>query len=43
MSYPIDLDEYRDEALTAELARRKKARESGVCDYCGRTPRHGDV
>lgn len=38
MSYPRDLDEFTEEELRAELARRTAARERGVCDYCGRLP-----
>lgn len=34
MSYQFDLDEYTDEALETELYRRKKVRDSGLCDYC---------
>lgn len=37
MSYPIDLDEYREETLRAELLRRTTQRSLGLCDYCGRT------
>ena len=38
MSYPMDLDEYADNALTKEMDRRYKARDSGVCDYCKQPP-----
>jgi hypothetical protein len=37
MSYPLDLDEIRESALVAELARRATLRRAGVCDYCGRS------
>jgi hypothetical protein len=36
MSYPVELDEYTDEALRAELARRHFAQREGKCSYCGR-------
>ncbi len=36
MSYPIDLDEYSDRDLKAELQRRRAADEKGLCTYCGR-------
>jgi hypothetical protein len=32
----LDLDEYSEEALRAELVRRREARARLVCDYCGR-------
>lgn len=32
----MDLDEYPETQLRAELARRADARERGLCDYCGR-------
>lgn len=35
MGYPMDLDEYAEERLHAELIRRRDARLSGRCDYCG--------
>jgi hypothetical protein len=38
VSYPKDLDEYTEAELKAELERRQKAREAGLCDYCGRQP-----
>lgn len=34
----MDLDEYTEARLVAELARRSTARRQGICDYCGRTP-----
>ena len=34
MSLPRDLDEYSDDELIRELARRADRRENGVCDYC---------
>lgn len=37
MSYPIDLDEYSEDRLKGELARRKKLRAKGLCDYCERS------
>lgn len=36
MSYPRDLDEYSDEELREEIARREDCRARGVCDYCGK-------
>lgn len=30
----MDLDEYKESTLLAELARRQKLREQGRCDYC---------
>ena len=36
MSYPRDLDELSEEELVAELSRRGRCRNSGLCDYCGR-------
>ncbi len=38
MSYPRDLDEYTEAELAAEIVRRREARASGLCDYCGRPP-----
>ena len=38
MSYPMDLDDYREADLLKELARRKEFRAQGLCDYCGRRP-----
>ena len=35
MSYPRDLDEYSDDELKEELARRNAVREQGNCSYCG--------
>ncbi len=35
MGYMMDLDEYSETALQAELARRAAARSAGNCDYCG--------
>lgn len=34
MSYPRDLDDYTDQELFRELARRAKRRKEGLCDYC---------
>jgi len=36
MSYPLDLDEYSEARLIAELTHRATLRAEGVCDYCGR-------
>jgi hypothetical protein len=36
VSYPRDLDEFSEEELRDELARREEARRLGLCDYCGR-------
>ena len=36
MSYPRDLDDYSDEELINELARRCAERSKGNCDYCRR-------
>lgn len=36
MSYPKDLDEYTDEELKRELARRERCKKEGRCSYCGR-------
>lgn len=36
MSYPMDLDDYSDEILEKELARRQDFRFRGLCDYCQR-------
>lgn len=36
MSYPRSLDEYTEAELLGELAKRKRLREDGKCDYCGR-------
>lgn len=36
MSYPRDLDDYKDEELINELARRCAERSKGNCDYCRR-------
>ena len=38
MSYLLGLDEYDEERLIAELEHRRKLREDGKCDYCGRSP-----
>ena len=38
MGYPRDLDDYTEEELNAELARRQASRRRGLCDYCGRVP-----
>lgn len=38
MSYPMDLDEYTEKALRAELKLRADRRAAGRCDYCNRTP-----
>lgn len=52
MGYHVDMDEYSEAQLTAELERRANARAMGHCDYCGRVPteppckfpmRHGDA
>lgn len=37
MGYPRMLDDYTDEELRAELDRRRRAREIGLCDYCSRS------
>lgn len=37
MTYFKDLDEYSEEELLNELARRKSLQEQGCCDYCGRS------
>lgn len=34
MSYCLDLDEYTDEQLHAELERRLAKRLDGLCSYC---------
>lgn len=39
MGYPVSIDEYSDERLMQELARRKADRKKGVCDYCQRNGR----
>ncbi len=36
MSYPRDLDDYSDDELINELARRCAERSKGNCDYCRR-------
>lgn len=36
MSYPMDLDDYDDEDLINELARRCAERSKGNCDACRR-------
>jgi hypothetical protein len=36
MSYPKSLDEYSEADLLGELAKRKRLREAGKCDYCER-------
>lgn len=36
MGYPKDLDEYDEEQLQGELARRARLKEKGVCTYCER-------
>ena len=38
MPYLRDLDEYREDELSAEIRRRAFARSKGLCDYCGRAP-----
>jgi hypothetical protein len=38
MTYPIDLDEMSTHRLLKELANRRKLRNAGKCDYCGRVP-----
>jgi hypothetical protein len=38
MGYSRSLDEYREDALLAELALRRSRRQQGVCDYCARKP-----
>jgi hypothetical protein len=38
MSYPCDIDEMTEKELEEELKRRARARERGLCDYCGRKP-----
>lgn len=37
MGFLMDLDEYDEADLIAEIERRAAARASGHCDYCGRT------
>lgn len=34
----IAIDECDETVLTMELYRRMKARQAGMCDYCGRSP-----
>lgn len=36
MGYPLDLDEYGEDALRNELTRRAKLKREGRCDYCGK-------
>jgi hypothetical protein len=36
MSYRLDLDEYTEEALLAELKLRAERRSAARCDYCNR-------
>lgn len=36
MSYPKGLDEYTDDELREELARRRRAVASATCAYCER-------
>lgn len=36
MGYPMDLDEYDEVQLNAELDCRKQRRADGKCDYCNR-------
>lgn len=36
MSYPRDLEDYADEELIHELARRQGMRKKGQCSRCGR-------
>jgi hypothetical protein len=38
VSYPLDLDEMSTPRLLNELAHRRKLRNAGKCDYCGRDP-----
>jgi hypothetical protein len=38
MGFPLNLDEYTEEQLAAELERRKQAHAAGLCDYCKRPP-----
>jgi hypothetical protein len=38
VSYPLDLDEYDEERLLAELRLREERRLAGRCDYCNRPP-----
>jgi|HubBroStandDraft_2_1064218.scaffolds.fasta_scaffold25282_5 hypothetical protein len=35
---PKPLEEIGEQLLTMELQRRERARESGVCDFCGHGP-----
>jgi hypothetical protein len=37
MSYPLDLDEYSERSLQAELELRASLRSQGLCDYCRQT------
>lgn len=32
----LDLDDFSDQHLVDELARRKRLRDNGMCDYCKR-------
>ena len=34
MSYPRDLENYKDHELEGELTRRKLLRQRGLCSYC---------
>jgi hypothetical protein len=35
VSYPKDLDEYTDAQLDAEITRRARLAQKGLCTYCG--------
>lgn len=37
MGYPVNLDEYEEWQLEAEIDRRRKLRAKGLCDYCERS------
>lgn len=34
----MNLDEYNEEEVAAEITRRARARKEGLCDYCLRPP-----
>jgi hypothetical protein len=36
VSYRLDLDEYEEKDLVDEIARRRRLRMQGLCDYCER-------
>jgi len=31
----MELNEFSEEALKKEISRRRKLRDSGLCDFCG--------